>query len=181
MGAVIIIEDKAGLKKNSFFGTDVEQTQDSIENFCGKIAAGKKVRRTDDFMIIAREESLMLEKGLDNAIHRANAYAKAGADGIMIHSKKQSPEEIFDFCDSFRKNDEQTPIIVVPTTYFGTYEADLIMHGVNIVIYSNQLTRSAFPAMKNTAKSILQNHRAKEAEEQMISFQKIITLINAQN
>lgn len=176
--SAIIIEDKVGLKKNSLFGTEVEQTQDSIENFCEKIREGKAVQRTEDFMIIARIESLILEKGMEDALARASAYVKAGADGIMIHSRKKDPEEIFEFCDRFRREDKLTPLVVVPTTYCDTYEAELIRHGINIVIYANQLTRSAFPAMENTAKLILKNHRAREAEDKLISFKKIITLID---
>lgn len=177
--SAIIIEDKVGLKKNSLFGTEVEQVQDSIENFCEKIRAGKKVQRTEDFMIIARIESLILEKGMEDALMRAEAYVQAGADGIMIHSRKKEPDEIFEFCDKFREGNKQTPIVVVPTTYCNTYESELAEHGINIVIYANQLTRSAFPAMESTAKMILKNHRAGEAEEQLISFKKIITLIDS--
>ncbi|GFI50127.1 phosphonopyruvate hydrolase [Lachnospiraceae bacterium] len=176
--SAIIIEDKIGLKKNSLFGTEVEQTQDDIQTFCKKIKAGKRIQRTEDFMIIARIESLILEKGMDDALMRAKAYVEAGADGIMIHSREKKPDEIFDFCDAFRKNDKETPIVVVPTTYCDTYETELSEHGVNIVIYANQLTRSAFPAMENTAKIILRNHRAREAENRLISFKNIITLID---
>ncbi len=176
--SAIIIEDKVGQKKNSLFGTQVRQTQDSIENFCEKISAGKDAQRTEDFMIIARIESLILEKGMEDALKRAMAYVEAGADGIMIHSRKPEPDEIFEFCDRFRDQDVTTPIVVVPTTYCDTYESELISHGVNIVIYANQLTRSAFPAMENTAKNILLNHRAREAEETLIPFYKIITLID---
>ena len=176
--SAIIIEDKVGLKKNSLFGTEVEQTQDSINNFCEKIRAGKKALRTEDFMIIARIESLILEKGLEDALARARAYVNAGADGIMIHSRKKNPDEVFAFCDSFREENQITPLVVVPTTYCTTYESELIEHGVNVVIYANQLTRSAFPAMENTAKSILRNHRAKEIEEQLIPINKVLTLID---
>lgn len=176
--SAIVIEDKVGPKKNSLFGTEVEQTQDSIQNFCRKIEAGKRSQRTEDFMIFARIESLILEKGMEDALMRARAYVEAGADGIMIHSRKKGPDEIFEFCDAFRKKDKETPIIVVPTTYCDTYESELIKHGINIVIYANQLTRSAFPAMEKTAEIILKNHRAREAEEQLISFKEIITLID---
>lgn len=176
--SAVIIEDKVGLKKNSLFGTEVEQMQDSVDNFCAKIKAGKNAQRTPDFMIIARIESLILEKGMEDALKRAGSYVEAGADGIMIHSRKHEPDEIFEFCDRFREKDSKTPIIVVPTTYCGTYESELVEHGVNVVIYANQLTRSAFPAMENTAKTILQNHRSKEVEDQLISFKEIITLID---
>ena len=176
--SAVIIEDKTGLKKNSLFGTEVVQTQDSIENFCAKISAGKKVLRSDDFMIIARIESLILEQGMDDALNRAFAYVEAGADGIMIHSRKKSPDEILEFCDKFRAKDVKIPIVVVPTSFNSITEAELAEHGVNIVIYANQLTRSAFPAMENTAKEILKNHRALEVDDKLMPFKSIITLID---
>lgn len=176
--SAVIIEDKTGLKKNSLFGTDVVQTQDTIENFCAKIKAGKSIQLSDDFMIIARIESLILEKGMADALARAFAYVNAGADGIMIHSRKKDPTEIFDFCDSFRKKNKNTPIIVVPTSFNTVTEEDLANHGINIVIYANQLTRSAFPAMQRTAVSILKHHRAKEVDEQLMPIKSILTLIN---
>ena len=176
--SAVIIEDKTGLKKNSLFGTEVVQTQDSIENFCAKISAGKKVLRSDDFMIIARIESLILEQGMDDALNRAFAYVEAGADGIMIHSRKKSPDEILEFCDKFRAKDAKTPIVVVPTSFNSITEAELAEHGVNIVIYANQLTRSAVPAMENTAKEILKNHRALEVDDKLMPFKSIITLID---
>lgn len=176
--SAVIIEDKTGLKKNSLFGTDVEQTQDSIENFCEKIRAGKNAQRTEEFMIIARIESLILEKGQEDALERAFAYVDAGADAVMIHSRKKSPDEIFAFCDRFRKKDADTPIVVVPTSFNSVTEAELAQHGVNIVIYANQLTRSAFPAMQDTAVEILKNHRALEVDGKLMPFQEIITLID---
>lgn len=176
--SAVIIEDKVGLKKNSLFGTEVIQTQDRISNFCEKIAAGKKIQLTEDFMIIARIESLILEKGIEDALERAEAYIQAGADGIMIHSRKPTPDEIFEFCDRFRKKDTTTPIVVVPTTYNLVTEDELRRHGINIVIYANQLTRSAFPAMEETAKEILINHRAKESDERLMPIKQIISLID---
>ncbi|MGN0435975.1 MAG: phosphoenolpyruvate mutase [Wujia sp.] len=176
--SAVIIEDKVGLKKNSLFGTEVEQTQDTIENFCRKIEAGKKIQLTDEFMIIARIESLILEQGMEDALARARAYVKAGADGIMIHSRKKEPDEILEFCDIFRSEDKKTPIVVVPTSFNTIYESELAEHGVNVVIYANQLTRSAFPAMENTAKSILKHHRAKEVDDNLMSIKNIISLID---
>lgn len=176
--SAVIIEDKTGLKKNSLFGTEVAQTQDSIENFCEKIRAGKNAQRTEEFMIIARIESLILEKGQEDALKRAFAYVDAGADGIMIHSRKSLPDEIFAFCDAVRAKDSHTPIVVVPTSFNCVTEAELIKHGVNIVIYANQLTRSAFPAMQNTAIDILKNHRALEVDSRLMPFKEIITLID---
>lgn len=176
--SAIIIEDKTGLKKNSLFGTEVEQTQDSIENFSAKIAAGKKAQLTDDFMIIARIESLILERGMKDALDRARAFVKAGADGIMIHSRKKDPSEIFEFCDRFREEDSTTPLVVVPTSFNSVTEEELSAHGVNIVIYANQLMRAAFPAMKKTAELILNSHRALEADSMLMPFKEIITLID---
>lgn len=176
--SAVIIEDKTGLKKNSLFGTEVVQTQDSIENFCAKIKAGKQALRSDDFMIIARIESLILERGMEDALERAHAFVGAGADGIMIHSRKKSPDEILEFCDKFRETNKETPIVVVPTSFNSITEAELSEHGVNIVIYANQLTRSAFPAMENTAREILVNHRALEVDSKLMPFKDIITLID---
>lgn len=176
--SAVIIEDKTGLKKNSLFGTEVKQTQDSVENFCNKIRAGKQALRTEEFMIIARIESLILEQGMEDALHRAFAYVDAGADGIMIHSRKKDPAEIFEFCDKFREKEKNIPIVVVPTSFNGATEEELASHGVNIVIYANQLTRSAFPAMEDTAKEILKYHRAKEVDANLMPFKEIITLID---
>jgi len=176
--SAVIIEDKTGLKKNSLFGTDVEQTQDSIENFCDKITAGKRAQLSKDFMIIARIESLILERGMEDALERARSYVKAGADGIMIHSRRKEPDEILEFCDKFRIEDVSTPIVVVPTSFNSITEAELAAHGVNICIYANQLLRAAFPAMENAAKSILMHHRAKEADSELMSIKQIITLID---
>ena len=176
--SAVIIEDKKGLKKNSLFGTEVEQTQATIEEFSEKIAAGKKAQLTDDFMIIARIESLILEKGLEDALARARAFVKAGADGIMIHSRKKDPAEIVTFCDRFREEDKKTPIVVVPSSFNVITEEELALHGVNIVIYANQLTRSAFPAMQQTAEDILRYHRAKEVDDRLMPIKNIITLID---
>lgn len=175
--SAIIIEDKIGLKKNSLFGTDVEQHQDSIENFCSKIQAGKKAQITSDFMIIARIESLILEQGMEDALTRAFAYVEAGADGIMIHSKKKEPDEILEFCKRFREKCEDIPIIVVPTTYNYITEKELGAYGVNIIIYANHLIRSAFPAMNHVAHSILENERSLEASESCMPIKEILTLI----
>lgn len=176
--SAVIIEDKVGLKKNSLFGTEVEQTQDTIENFSAKIKAGKKVQLTDDFMIIARIESLILETGMGDALKRAHAFVKAGADGIMIHSRRKEPDEILTFCDKFREDDKETPIVVVPSSFNTITEEELGEHGVNIVIYANQLTRSAFPAMEETAKDILRYHRAKEVDDRLMPIKDIISLID---
>jgi phosphoenolpyruvate phosphomutase len=177
--SAVIIEDKAGLKKNSLFGTDVEQTQDSIENFSYKISQGKKARVTDDFMIIARIESLILKKGLKDAVKRAKAYLEAGADGIMIHSKEKSPDEILAFCKKYNKFKVKAPLIAVPTTYNQITEEELSKAGVNIVIYANHLLRSTYPSMLKVAQSILRNSRSYEASKYCMSIKDIINMIPA--
>lgn len=176
--SAVIIEDKTGLKKNSLFGTDVPQTQDTIESFSNKIAQGKRAQLTDDFMIIARIESLILGKGQEDAMTRARAYIAAGADGIMIHSRQKTPDEILRFCDEFRKEYENVPLVVVPSSFNTITEEELREHGVNIVIYANQLLRAAFPAMESVAKSILQHHRSSEVDSQLMPIKQIISLID---
>ena len=178
--SMVIIEDKTGLKKNSRFVTEVQQTQDSIENFCTKIAAGKRAQKTSDFMICARIESLILERGMEDALTRAFAFVGAGADAIMIHSRKKDPAEIFEFVEKFRAKDALTPIVVVPTSFNTVTEQEFKDCGVNIVIYANQLTRTGFPAMQNAAKTILEHHRAKECDDKCMSIKEIITLIPEQ-
>ena len=175
--SMVIIEDKTGLKKNSLFGTEVKQTQDSIENFCEKIAAGKRAQKTKDFMICARIESLILEQGMEDALKRAFAFAGAGADAIMIHSRKKDPSEIKEFIEGFRAKDKTTPIVLVPTSFNTVYEDEWKALGANVIIYANQLTRTGFPAMQNAARTILENHRAKECDDMCMSIKDIITLI----
>jgi len=175
--SAVIIEDKVGLKRNSLFGLEANQCQDDIEHFCDKIRAGKRAQITDDFMIIARIESLILHAGQEDALMRAKAYIEAGCDGIMIHSKQESPDEVLTFCAQYHKLEHTVPLVVVPTTFNTIYERDLAAAGVNIVIYANQLLRSAYPAMVSTAQCILKHGRALEAEANLMSVREIITLI----
>ena len=175
--SAIIIEDKKGLKKNSLFGTDIKQTQDSIKNFSNKIKVGKKSQVTTDFMIIARIESFILGKDIDDALKRSKAYVKSGADGIMIHSKEKTGKDIKSFCKRFRQHDSNTPIIVVPSTYNHIKESDFISWGANIVIYANHMLRASYPAMKKVAESILQNERSLECDELCMPIKEILTLI----
>ncbi|NLV97972.1 MAG: phosphoenolpyruvate mutase [Desulfovibrionales bacterium] len=172
-----IIEDKTGLKKNSLFGNDVEQTQDTIENFCHKIQEGKKAQATDDFMIIARIESLILDKGVHDAFERAKAYLSAGADGIMIHSRQKDPAEIFEFCNLYSTLSDRKPLVAVPSSYNQVTEDELREHGINIVIYANHLLRSAYPAMMQTAKSILTHGCSAECDGHMMPLKEILELI----
>jgi len=175
--SAVIIEDKIGIKRNSLFGAKAGQTQDSIENFSYKISQGKKALVTDDFMIIARIESLILKKGLDDALKRAKAYINAGSDGIMIHSKDKDPKEILEFCYEYKKFTNRVPLVAVPTTYNQITEDKLIEAGVNIVIYANHLLRSAYPAMVKVAKTILKNNRSYEVSKYCLPVKDIITMI----
>lgn len=175
--SAIIIEDKTGLKKNSLFGTDVEQTQDSIDHFCEKIIAGREARVTSDFMIISRIESLIAKAGMEDALKRAKAYIDAGTDGIMIHSKEKDGNEIVEFCNRYKKFEKRVPLILVPTSYNFMKEEELVDLGVSVIIYANHLIRSAYPAMVNTAKSILENERSKEASINCMPIKEILTLI----
>lgn len=175
--SAVIIEDKTGLKKNSLLGNDVVQTQDTIENFSAKIRAGKDAQATRDFMIIARIESLILGKGVNDAIERAKAFLAAGADGIMIHSRSKKPDEVFEFCDRYNKLENRKTLVAVPTSYNQVTEEELQAHGVNIVIYANHLLRSAYPAMVNTAKSILEHHRSGECDKTLLPISEILELI----
>ena len=175
--SAVIIEDKVGLKKNSLFGTDVIQTQDTIEGFCEKIKAGKHAQIAQDFMIIARCESLIVGKPIEDALERCFAYVEAGADGIMIHSKNKTGEDIKEFCQKFRAKHTSVPLVVVPTTYNHVTEEELASWGVNVVIYANHMLRSAYPAMVNTAKSILTHHRSLEANDICMDVKEILNLI----
>ncbi len=175
--SAVVIEDKVGLKKNSLFGTDVQQTQDSIESFCNKIKKGKLAQIEDDFMIIARIESLILEAGMEDAIARATAYVNAGADGILIHSKSKNPDEIIEFARRFRELDQATPIVVVPSTYSHVTTSELEKAGINVVIYANHLLRGSYPAMTKIAKSILRHSSSKEADKLCMPIKEIINLI----
>ena len=175
--SMVIIEDKMGLKKNSLFGTEVEQTQAPIDEFCRKIRAGKNAQRTKDFMICARIESLILEKGMEDALERAWAFVAAGADAIMIHSRKKDPAEIFEFLERFRREDPATPVVLVPTSFNAVKEEEWKARGANIIIYANQLMRAAVPAIRRAAVSILENHRAEECDADLMPFKEIIRLI----
>ena len=175
--SAVIIEDKVGLKRNSLLGTSVPQTQDSIEKFCHKLQIGKAARVTDEFMIIARIESLILKAGMDDALARAAAYIDAAADGIMIHSREDTPDEILEFCRHYNKFTKKVPLVVVPTKFNTVYESELEKAGVSVVIYANQMLRSAYPAMQKTAESILQHGRCHEAEEYCMPVSEILGLI----
>ena len=175
--SAVIIEDKEGLKKNSLFGTEVEQTQSTIEDFCVRLQMGKQAQVTDDFMIIPRLESLILEKGMDDAVSRAQAYIEAGADAIMIHSRRKEPDEIFEFCARAERFPTRVPIVAVPSSYNGVTEQQLIDAGVRIVIYANHLMRAAYPQMRRVAQMILENGRSKEADDLMAPISEALEII----
>ncbi len=175
--SVVIIEDKKGLKKNSLFGTEVVQTQEDIEFFCDKIRAGRSARVGDDFMVFARIESLILDKGINDAIMRAQAYIGVGADGIMIHSRKNTADEIFEFARIFRKEFPYVPLVCAPTSYNIVTEDELAAHGFNMVIYANHFLRAAYPAMQRVADNILRNGCAAEIDSQLMPINEILKLI----
>lgn len=175
--SAVVIEDKVGLKRNSLHGTDVEQFQDDIDKFSEKISVGKDSQTSDDFMIIARIESLILDKGLDDAKLRAEKYLEAGADGILIHSRKSDGIEIADFSNYYKNLNVDKPLVVVPTSYNQFTENELFSNGANIIIYANHLLRSSYPSMVKTATSILENSRSKEADSDLISIKEILNLI----
>ena len=179
--SAVIIEDKVGLKRNSLFGAAGGQSQDSIENFSAKITAGKSVLKTPDFMIIARIESLILEQGMDDALTRARAYVRAGADGIMIHSRSKTPDEVREFCIAFKAEYPDIPIVVVPTSYNDITEVELGEFGADIVIHANHLIRAAFPAMCRAAEIILKNGCSAKADELCMPIKEILTLIPPAN
>lgn len=176
--SAVIIEDKIGVKRNSLFGTDAFQEQDAPEDFAVKIARGKAAQVSDDFMVIARIESFNLDKPIDDAIHRAKIYIEAGADALMIHSRRKSPDEIFAFCDAYQGFDRRVPLVVVPSTFDTVLDTELAERGVSIVIYANQLLRSAYPAMVATAESILAHGRSHEADSQLLPISDILKLIS---
>jgi len=175
--SAVIIEDKKGLKKNSLFGTDVQQTRSTIEEFTEKVRAGKQSQVTDEFMIISRIESLILKAGMEDALTRAKAYIEAGTDGIMIHSKEKEPTEILEFLSAYSKFDSKVPVIVVPSSYNSITEEELAKAGANVVIHANHMLRSAYPNMQKTAESILKHHRSLEADEFCMPIKEILHLI----
>jgi phosphoenolpyruvate phosphomutase / 2-hydroxyethylphosphonate cytidylyltransferase len=175
--SAVIIEDKEGLKRNSLFGTEVSQTQSSIEDFATRLTIGKQAQITEDFMVIARIESLILDKGMDDAVERAEAYIEAGADGVMIHSRRKEPTEIFEFCDRAAKLPKQVPIVAVPSSYHQVSEEELADHGIGVVIYANHLLRAAYPQMVSAATSILEHGRSLEADQFCCSIDEALSII----
>ncbi len=175
--SAIIMEDKVGLKKNSLFKNQTNTKQDKPHIFSKKIKKICKFRNSKDFLVIARIESFILGKGIDDALKRAEIYSKAGADAILIHSKEKTPFQIFAFAKKFKKSKNFIPLVSVPSTYSKVYEKDLIKNGFKIVIYANHLLRAAYPAMEYTAKKILENERSFEIEKKIIPINKIINLV----
>ena len=175
--SAVIIEDKIGLKKNSLFKNQDGAKQDTIKSFCQKIIKAKDTKISDDFLIIARIESFILGKSLDDAMKRAEAYSKAGADAILIHSKDNTPSKVFAFAKKFTKSKYFKPMVAVPSSYSKTYEKDLIKNGFKIIIYANHMMRASYPAMLDVAKSILINKRSFNAEKKISSIKEIINLI----
>lgn len=179
--SAIVIEDKTGLKRNSLFGTEVPQTQVAVHEFAQKIRAGRRARVTNDFMIIARIESLILRAGLDDALNRARSYIDAGADALMIHSCANTPAEVFEFMEVYNSFPLRVPVVAAPSTYYSVTESELREAGISIVIYANHLLRSAYPSMLATAKEILRAGTAREAHQSCLAIAEILRLIPESN
>lgn len=175
--SAVIFEDKTGLKQNSLFQNTSNQKQEDKQKFAEKISIAKRAKRSEDFMVIARIESFILGKGLNDALSRANTYIDAGADGIMIHSKSKTPKEVFDFSKKFKKNFPNIPLVCVPSTYNKVREKDLINHKFNVVIYANHMLRASYPAMRKVALEILKNERSFEANKYLFPIKEILHLI----
>ncbi len=175
--SAVIIEDKKGLKRNSLFGNEVEQTLDNPKSFADKILEGVRAKRTKDFMVIARIESLIAGAGLDDALMRAETYLEAGADGIMIHSRSKDPNEVYAFADTYNKWGGNQPLVMVPTTFNGATEEELSERGARIIIHANHLLRASYPAMLKTAQSLLTNGRSQEIDPELMSISEILNFI----
>jgi len=177
--SAMVIEDKTGLKKNSLFGTDVLQQQETIEKFQEKISISKSAQITNEFLVIARIESLILRKGMEDALQRASAFTQAGADAIMIHSREKTPDEIFIFIEEYHKRGIEKPLMVVPSSFNNVKREEWHTRGVRIVCHANHMLRASYPAMENVAKSILYNGRSLEAEQDglCMSIDEILNLI----
>ena len=175
--SAVIIEDKIGLKKNSLFKNQKDAKQDTIENFCKKIEKANESKMSESLMIVSRIESLILNSGMKDALNRAEAYSEAGADMIVIHSKKKQPDEVIEFAKKFKKSKNYKPLIAIPSTYSSIKESTLIENGFKLVIYANHLLRSSYPSMLKTAEEILLNQRSKESEKKISSINEVINLI----
>ena len=165
------------MKQNSLFKNTSNQKQEDKKKFANKLKVAKKAQRSEDFMVIARIESFILGKGLNDALSRADAYIEAGTDGIMIHSKSNTPDEIFSFSRKFKKKYPNTPLVCVPSTYNQVKEKELEDEGFNVVIYANHMLRAAYPAMRKVALEILKNSRSKEANKYLYPIKDILHLI----
>jgi phosphoenolpyruvate phosphomutase / 2-hydroxyethylphosphonate cytidylyltransferase len=175
--SAMVMEDKIGEKTNSLFEDQKKTKQDSIKNFCRKLKIAKNSKISDDFFVIARVESFILGKSLNDALNRAINYVKAGADGILIHSKEKTPHQIFEFAKKFKRTKYFCPLVAVPSTYSKVKEKELIKNGFKVVIYANQMLRAAYPSMVNAGKEILKNERAFEIEKKITPIKEIISLI----
>jgi phosphoenolpyruvate phosphomutase len=173
-----VIEDKVGLKHNSLLGADHRQSQDSTEGFAAKIHAATRARLTDDFLVVARIESLILGNGMEHAVQRARDYIAAGADAVLIHSRKRTPDEILAFCARYATLDNRRPLVVVPSTYSAVYERELAAAGASVVVYANQLLRAAYPAMVRVARSILEHGRALDCEHDCTPLEEALRLVS---
>jgi phosphoenolpyruvate phosphomutase len=174
--SAVTVEDKAGPKRNSLYGNSVPQVQEDMQVFADKVALAASAADSPDFLVIARVESLILDKGVEDALLRATAYAKAGAHAVMIHSHSTLPDQVLEFARSFRMDHPHIPLVAVPTTYCQVTEAELVEAGFSLVIYANHLLRAAYPAMQRAASTILRHGRAWEIEDQLTPIPDFLRL-----
>jgi|TARA_B100000470_G_C19724592_1_gene361621 phosphoenolpyruvate phosphomutase len=170
--AAISIEDKIFPKQNSLLENG-KQELISEKEFVAKIIAARDTKQNKEFMIIARTEALIAGMGVNEALKRANAYEDAGADAILIHSKKNTPNEIFEFSDMWNGS---IPLVVVPTSYPSVNLDELISHKIRMVIYANQSLRVAHAAMSRVLQEINKTKSLTEVKEKMSTMEQIFEL-----
>ena len=175
--SAVVIEDKKGLKKNSLFGNEVIQHQEDVKVFQEKIKLINTIKVNDNFLCIARIESLILDKGLEDALHRASSYVDAGADMVLIHSRKKTPDEVFLFANEFKRDHPNIPLACIPTSFYTVTEGLLQDKGFNLSIYANHLIRASYKHMEKIAKSILTYQTSQYIEEDIESVKDILNLI----
>lgn len=180
---MVIVEDKTFPKRNSL--TNSNHILEDKDIFAEKIKRGIAVRKSNNFMIIARLEGLIAGHSMEETLGRAEAFLKAGADGIMIHSRKNEPTEILEFASLYKKLPKSLIkgkiLVCVPTTYNKITAKELAKSGFNLIIYANHLLRSSYRAMEKICKTILLNDRSFEAESLCVSLKNLFRAVDLKN